>query len=125
MHINGIPDGPKNPELPFNSVFNQYQRFQRFPGFPGFPRGPGFQAPSGPPPRTAPSRASMTPLAVDPGSIRFCLFRFTYIWPRRGQPFWLFPVTLGRRSIAGFRWTGFRWVFFGMDLDQIDAFQCV
>lgn len=125
MDINSIPDFSKKHDYPFRHAINPYQRFQQFPDTPGFPRQPRFQVPSGPPPRTPPARTSITPLAVDPSSIRFCLFRFTYIWPRRGQPFWLFPVTLGRRSIAGFRWTGFRWVFFGIDLDQIDSFQCV
>ena len=33
--------------------------------------------------------------AVDPGSIRLCLFRFTYLWLRNRQQFWFYPVFIG------------------------------
>lgn len=114
--------------------------FRQFPGpplgFPGipseqvplFPNIPGVggnvnQPPSGPPPSFIPSQPAAQTFAVDPGAIRFCLFRFTYIWLRR-DAFWFFPTFVGRNSIAGFRWTGFRWVFFGIDLNRIVSFQC-
>ena len=101
----------------------------QFPGFPGFPGGqfPGGQQPSGPPSTAPPSFTPAQPqyqtFAVDPGAIRGCLFRFTYVWLRRSS-FWFFPTFVGRNSIAGFRWTGFRWVYFGIDLDRIVSFQC-
>ena len=63
--------------------------------------------------------------AVDPGSIRRCLFRFTYLWLRNRQQFWYYPVFVGRQSISGFRWNGFMWVFFGVSLRQIESFTCV
>ncbi len=99
-------------------------------GFPG--GGPGGGPPSGRPPAFIPSQATATqaaPLgagafAVNPGSIRPCLFRFTYIWLVNGQQFWMWPVFIGRDSISGWRWTGFRWVFFGTDLRRIAAFTC-
>lgn len=112
-----------------------------FPGgsSPGFPGGPGTgggpfpggsqpggganQPPSGPPPSFTPQQPAFQTFAVDPGAIRNCLFRFTYVWTNRGN-FWFYPVFVGRRSIAGYRWIGFTWVYFGIDLEQIQSFQC-
>lgn len=98
---------------------------EQIPSFPSIPGGFGNvnQPPSGPPPSFVPSQPTAQTFAVDPGAIRFCLFRFTYIWLRR-DAFWFFPTFVGRNSIAGFRWTGFRWVFFGIDLNRIVSFQC-
>lgn len=106
-----------------------------FPGFPGFPGQPGppeggpqgpqsFQAPTAPPPQFVPQQQSVTGFAVEPGGIRRCLFRNTYIWLVNGQQFWYYPVFVGRTSIAGFRWTGFFWMYAGYDLRLISSFTC-
>jgi hypothetical protein len=63
-------------------------------------------------------------LAVDPGAIRGCLFRFTFIWPRFGNGFWFYPTFVGRTSVAGFRWTGRFWIYSGLDLRRIETFSC-
>ena len=69
--------------------------------------------PSSPPPSFVPAQTQQVgAFAVDPGSIRRCLFRFTYVWLRNRQQFWYYPVFVGRQSISGFRWNGFMWVFF-------------
>lgn len=112
-----------------------------FPGFPGggAPGGPGGGPPGGfpfpggggqtagapdsPPPSFTPTQQQFQTYAVDPGAIRGCLYRFTYVWLYRNS-FWFFPVFVGRQSVAGYRWTGFRWVYFGIDLDRIQSFQC-
>lgn len=79
--------------------------------------------PQTPPPTFIPEQQQLQTFAMDPGAIRGCLFRFTYIWlPRDG--FWFFPVFIGRRSISGYRWVGFRWVYAGIDLNHIQSFQC-
>lgn len=125
----GPPGGPFGPGLrpPFGFPT---------PGFPPFGPGPGpgpvpplgppsrSGPPSGPPPSFIPSQP-FGARAVDPGAIRNCLFRFTYVWPERGRPFWFFPTFVGRNSVSGFRWNGFMWVFFGTDLRNISSFQCV
>lgn len=125
-------------------LFN-FPFFPGFPGFPGsgggsqfpgpgggppppFPGGPGGGGqssgpPTSPPPSFTPQKSQVQTFAIDPGAIRRCLFRFTYVWLRR-EAFWFFPVFIGRRSIAGYRWTGFRWVYFGIDLERIESFQC-
>lgn len=100
-------------------------------GFPGggpggFPGG-GQQAggpPTTPPPAFVPQEQA-TAFAVDPGAIRRCMYRFTYIWLIDGRSFWFYPVFLGRNSIAGWRWSRRRgWVYYGMDLRQIRSFRC-
>ena len=83
--------------------------------------------PTSAPPNFAPQQKSAggpSVKAIDPGAIKNCTFRFVYIWPRRGRGFWAWITFVGRRSISGFRWNGFRWVYFGMDLRNIDSFQC-
>ncbi|MFC4559539.1 hypothetical protein ACFO3D_15170 [Virgibacillus kekensis] len=88
-------------------------------------------APTSPPPSFTPSQQQAQTFgtgqfgvyAVDPGAIRGCLYRFTYIW-LRWDSFWFFPVFVGRRSISGFRWYRNRWVYYGVDLDNIESFQC-
>lgn len=91
---------------------------------PGVPGGQQTQAPTSPPPQMVPPKPQVTAFAVDPGAIRGCLFRNTYIWPRRGHGFWFYPVFVGRNSVAGFRWNGLFWMYTGFDLDQIESFTC-
>ncbi|WP_210237254.1 hypothetical protein [Alteribacter natronophilus] len=124
--------------------------FQQFgPGGYGPPAGPppggpgqqqGFAGPpSGPPPATPPSPQSFSAgpaalggaggpaaLAVDPGALFGCLFRYTYIILETGQRFWFYPVFIGRTSVAGWRWRPrqFRWVYTGFDTRLIRSFSC-
>ena len=106
-------------------------------GFPGSGFGPpgsssGQQGPpNSPPPNFTPSKQTKSSKgkgasvkAVDPGSIRPCVFRYVYIWPRRGKGFWAWLTHVGRRSASGYRWNGRRWVYFGMDLRSIESFEC-
>ena len=100
------------------------------PGFPG--QGPGsgggMGPPSGRPPSFIPSQAaaqqSVGIFAIDPGAIRRCRFRFIYIWLDNGRQFWAWLTFVGRNSVAGWRWTGFNWVYFGIDIDRISSFVC-
>lgn len=104
------------------------------PGFPPFgggqqefpPFGGGQQqggAPSTPPPSYTPQEQA-TAFAVDPGAIRGCLYRFTYVWLNNGSSFWFYPTFVGRDSVAGYRWRRFRWVYYGTDLRRIRSFRC-
>lgn len=106
-----------------------YRQMVPFPpqGPPGAPQG----APTSPPPNFTPSKSPATFQSqggtakfVEPGTIRPCVYRFVYIWPQRGRGFWAWLVYVGRRSVSGFRWNGNRWVYFGMDLRNIDSFEC-
>ncbi|MDF2068241.1 transporter [Bacillus sp. Cr_A10] len=98
------------------------------PSFPpGFPPGQQQQggAPTSAPPSFVPQRQqSVGVFAVDPGAIRGCLFRNTYVWLTNGRSFWFFPTFVGRNSVAGWRWNGRRWTYYGTDLNRIASFQC-
>jgi len=94
---------------------------------PGAGPGAGQGPPSGPPPSVTPQLGGpqgVGVLAVDPGSIRRCRFRFVYLQLRNGREFWIWLTFVGRRSVSGWRWTGRRWVYFGVDLRQIESFYC-
>ncbi|MFL0248268.1 hypothetical protein [Candidatus Clostridium stratigraminis] len=100
-------------------------------GHPGIPQGGhgGHQGmPSSPPPGFIPPKPHMhggiSPHAIDPGAIMPCRFRFSYIWLRNGNSFWAYITHVGRTSIAGFRWNGRRWIYFGMALRNIESFTC-
>jgi len=117
-------------ERQFGTSFPQMGPPQGPPGFPppgqspeaGQPTAP---PPSAPPPSFVPAQTQQAAtFAVDPGSIRRCLFRYTYVWLRNFQQFWFYPTFVGRTSVAGWRWTGNRWVYFGISLRQIQSFTC-
>ncbi|KON86028.1 hypothetical protein AF332_03825 [Sporosarcina globispora] len=110
-------------------------------GIPGFPPGGGFgppgpppgppggggrqdEPPPGPPPSFTPQMQQATTFAVDPGAIRGCLFRYTYVWLQNGRSFWFYPTFVGRTSVAGWRWRNWRWTYYGTDLRRIRSFQC-
>lgn len=111
------------------------QGFGPPPGGPGGGGGGGM-APTSAPPGFTPSQSQAYSFgggggggqagvyAVDPGAIRPCLYQFIFIWPSWGPGFWAWLTFVGRRSVAGFRWNGRRWVYFGMDTRQINSFYC-
>ena len=111
-----------------NIAFNCPYR-QMFPT-PPFSQGP--QSPQGQPSSGPPSFTPSEPQAqqfgattfVDQGAISPCVFRFVYIWPRRGSGFWAWLTFVGPRSVSGFRWNRNTWRYFGMSLEDIRSFQC-
>ncbi|WP_102348475.1 hypothetical protein [Bacillus sp. Marseille-P3661] len=61
--------------------------------------------PTSPPPAYVPTQTQQAAaFAVDPGSIRRCLFRYTYVWLSNRQQFWYYPTFVGRNSVSGYRW---------------------
>lgn len=147
-----IPDEPLQREPPFIPIPNDnIPPIANYPGgnFPppgvnypggGFnPPGINFNTPGvphSPPPNYIPSKKDkgvqsfhadnnyLGTKAVDPQSIRFCLYKFTYIWETNGRSYWAFLFNVSRVSISGFRWRGRNWVYFGLSLRRIDAFVC-
>lgn len=82
--------------------------------------------PTSPPPSTVPQQTHQAgAYAVDPGSMIGCLHRYTYVWLRGREQFWFYPTFIGRHSVSGYRWTGSRWVRYGISLRQIQSFTCV
>lgn len=113
-----------NQSVDFPNIYYDQQFERQFLGFPGFPGPQSSQAPTAPPPVFIPQQPSTSPFAVDPGAISMCIFRNTFIWLRNGQRFWFFPIFVGPRSVAGFRWTGRFWRIFGVDTSRIVSFTC-
>lgn len=97
---------------------------------PGGPGGPQGSFPPGPPPSMIPQFTHAQGFggigvqAVDPGAIRRCLYRFVFIRLNNGRQFWAWLTFVGRTSVAGYRWNGRRWVYFGIDIRRIDEFMC-
>lgn len=116
----GGPMGPPSGPPPFGPPGTQ-------PPFGPPGQGPSAGPPTSPPPSYVPMQTQQQAqaFAIDPGSIRRCLFRYTYVWMRNRQQFWFYPVFVGRQSVSGWRWTGFRWVFYGTSLRQITSFTCI
>lgn len=96
---------------------------------------PQSPSPMGPPPSYIPSQKDAgvqhstysgqgNVKSVSPGSIKFCLYRYTYIWQRNGRSYWAYLTRVDRRSVSGWRWAGWRWVYFGVDLRRINSFVC-
>ncbi len=86
--------------------------------------------PTAPPPDYIPSKSQLksagpSPKAVEPGTIRPCLFQYVYIWQTNGRSYWAYLTYIGRKSIAGWRWTGRRWIYFGLDLKKVETFICL
>lgn len=128
-----IPNFPGQPPVFPGQFPNPPGQSTNAPGqFPNVPGGSNLNI--GPPPNFTPQKNSPgvkslnqggpQTKAVSPGSISFCLFRFTYIWERRGRSYWAYLLNVDRRSVSGLRWFRNTWVFFGLDLRQIDSFVC-
>ena len=117
---------PETENLPFDCPLDC--PYRQTVAFSPFQRSPQSGPPAAPPSFTpSPPQAQQfgaTPMAIDQGAIRPCLFRLVYIWPRRGRGFWAWLTFVGRRSVSGFRWERNNWRYFGMDLRQISSFQC-
>lgn len=126
-----IPGGPPSGPPSFSPGGPSFQPDFGGPSFqPDFGGGSGgdqYGPPSGPPPTFTPQlQGPQGPqlYAVDPGSMRRCRFRYTYVWLRNGNSFWFYPTYIGRTSVAGWRWRNNRWVYYGTDADRISSFQC-
>lgn len=117
---------------PYEELNRQLPPF--FPGNipPQPPMVPGNMGmPQGDPPSYIPSKKdkgvqsfSSNTKSVSPGSINFCLFKFTYIWENNGRSYWAYLINVDNRSVSGFRWMGRFWAYFGVDLRKIDSFVC-
>ena len=80
-------------------------------------------APTNPPPSKIPARKSGL-FAVDPGALRGCLYRDTYILLSNRTSCWFHPTYIDNILTSGFRWNGYSWIPWGTDLDRIVSFQC-
>jgi hypothetical protein len=113
-------------ERQFGSFFPQTPPPSGPPGFHQPSDYPHVGPPTAPPPSFIPQQTHQAgAYAVDPGSMIRCLHRYTYVWLRGFERFWFYPTFIGRHSVSGYRWTGSRWVNYGVSLRQIQSFTCV
>lgn len=76
------------------------------------------------PPDFIPDKPQQEVNAIDPDAIKPCMYRYVYLWQDNGTGYWTWLTYIGKRSISGWRWTGSRWVYFGIDVRKISAFVC-
>lgn len=123
---NQVPPPPRPPFSGPGAGNNQVPPPPR-PPFSGPGMGNNQGTPPSPPPSFTPKKnqGQVSTFAIDSGSIRGCLYRWVYIWPSRSnRGFWLYLTYVGRRSVAGFRTSRWGYSYYGMDVNQIDSFQC-
>nr|WP_102028170.1 hypothetical protein [Salirhabdus sp. Marseille-P4669] len=111
------------------------------PGQGGIGGPPPFSPPGqggigGPPPFAPPGQGGFgggtqgaggpSVFAVDPGSFQGCLRRITRVRLTNGTSFWFYPVFIGRRSVAGYRWfrRAQQWRYTGFDTESVASFTC-
>ena len=75
------------------------------------------------PPHQVPPRPGIR-REVDGYAIQICLYTPTYLWLENGQQFWFYPTFVGRRSVAGYRYTYGEWMYTGFGFDIIENFTC-
>jgi hypothetical protein len=111
-----IPHNPNNLELPFGQPHypkNQEQTQYTKQG----------AAPTNPPPSSLPKQKTGQ-FSVDPGALRGCLYRDTYIQLGNRTSFWFHPTYIDYFTTTGFKWNGREWIPWRTDLDRIVSFQC-
>ncbi|MMZ55878.1 hypothetical protein D1872_177460 [compost metagenome] len=128
--IPGFPGGGFPPQPPTQPPYPG-----PFPGG-GFPPQPPTQPPGGPgqqpmqpptpPPTYIPQQSqAYSTQAVAPGSLRLCLFRWTYVWLSNGDQFWIWPFSVRQQTVTYFRYIPFfGYTIGGLDTRRIDYFVC-
>lgn len=97
----------------------------QFP-FPGGPPGGQPMQPTSPPPPFIPSQQqALNAKAVAPGSLRLCLFRWTYVWLSNGEQYWIWPFRIRQQTVMFYRYVPFfGYSIGGLDTRRIDSFIC-
>ena len=80
----------------------------------------GQNAPNMRPPNFIPRRP-----VFQPGPFRLCVNTFAYIWFYDGRDFWAWVSYISNRTIYGYRWNGFMWLYFEAYIYEIDTFFCI
>lgn len=81
--------------------------------------------PKSAPPKVIPPRdKGFDVRAIDPIALRGCLYKYIYVWLVNRQQFWMYPTCVGRDSISGYRWNGYKWIYAEFDLKLMESFSC-
>lgn len=79
--------------------------------------------PANPPPSYVPNLPA-TAGPIEPGTLSSCAFKYTYLWLKNGESFWVYITSAGKKSVSGWRYIKGRWKQFGTRLAQIKNFTC-
>ncbi|MGL5577275.1 MAG: hypothetical protein ACRDCW_17185 [Sarcina sp.] len=56
--------------------------------------------------------------------IRYCVYRFTYLWLHNGKAFWSYPTYINNNILSGWEWRNYKWQFFSIPIRKISNFYC-
>ena len=56
--------------------------------------------------------------------LKYCTYRYTYLWLRNGKSFWCYPTYVNKTTISGWKWKNYKWKFFSMPIKKISNFYC-
>lgn len=51
-----------------------------------------------------------------------CLNKFTYVWQLNGRSYWACITNCDKKSLSGWRFIAFKWIYFGVDLKKIECY---
>lgn len=56
--------------------------------------------------------------------IKFCVYRYTYLWLHNGKAFWSYPTYVNNNILSGWEWKNYKWQFFSIPIRRISNFYC-
>lgn len=83
------------------------------------------RVPNNPPPEFTPNKSDSKNLkTVSSNSLKPCTYQYVYLWLKDGSSFWAWLTMVDRKSVSGYKWHCCKWIYFGLDLNKIDYFEC-
>lgn len=124
----------KHLNCPFNNFYRQYFDTSILATTPGVTGVPQLMNPVGPPPPFIPSETESIYestgggtgffLTVDHSTFSTCMFMYVYIWFKDGTGFWSWINYVDNNTIAGWRWSGYNWTYFRLNINSVKGFGC-
>ncbi|WP_297518919.1 hypothetical protein [uncultured Clostridium sp.] len=56
--------------------------------------------------------------------LKYCTYRYTYLWLRNGRSFWCYPTYVSHNTLSGWKWKNYKWKFFSIPIKRISNFYC-
>lgn len=57
-------------------------------------------------------------------TIEPCICRYIFLWLKNGVSFWAWLTCVDCKHAFGYKWDNNVWIYFMVNLNQIDSFQC-
>ena len=55
-------------------------------------------------------------------NMKDCFNKFTYVWQLNGRSYWAYITSCDKKSLSGWRFIAFKWIYFGVDLSKIECY---